>query len=1558
MKNPAVCLLAKSVVFEVVSMRGYAPVRSDSQHGSILSSHSPSDEAADDEVQKLSNASSGQNAPSGSSPSGSPKQSPLGVLFVSDYGREVDEGNMSHICRVLGKLWGIISFAWMRPLLETGSVRRLEPDDLYELAQADCAKGVFDTFSREWKEEVRKSRVERSFERHSGNSYGVPSLSRVFFRAFGSPFIMAGGLKLVHDTLLFSGPYLLNKMILFLSDPSQPKSAGFTLVFAFFITQSLMSLCLRQYFWWCYRVGMRLRSAVITCVFVKSTAISMGVMSRHSVGEITNLMSVDSTRMQDLTPYLHACWYSFYQLGIALYFLSQQLGWSTVAAVLVVVAMIPVTKLISSRMKQIQTRVSKYRDERVKVVNEVLSGMKVIKIQAWESQFIKKIQQIRALEMEEQLNYAKTQALSGFIFSSIPQLVAVVTFFVYIMLGNQLDAATALTSFALFDLLRFPLFMLPTVINNIVEASITVERIQKFLVEPEMTNLPTYPLRSGQVGVIIESASTLWEGAGKKYSVSSGTKGEHEGTRPESEGGGDSGSDDLARYLSNSLERVISMAKRLGGTSPKSPHLHHEKEVQMTPLNQPNSKDPKVEVHSSLWREHSDAEYETLITRSIATESELRIIELEQKVSILESGILELNEGKLTHDHTKSSEERRHEKVPERKQSILTLSRISLRFSPGEIVALVGHVGCGKSSLLSSILGDLRIVHGVIARQGRVAYVAQRPFIANATLKENILFGLPFDQEMYQRALFCCALGPDLEVLPGGDETEIGERGINLSGGQKARVGLARAFYANADIYLLDDPLAAVDTHVGVHIFEYCIMRLQEAGKATLLVTNALHLLRRCTSIVMMNDGRVSSVGTYDRLVVDDKRFRDMVQAYMESSSEALSLTTIDPRASDNMDTIVNNSQSVTSVSVGNETGVRSVADKAKPIKSSDTTNGESGGSRISGKLVQEEEREHGDVSLAVYTKWGGAAGGTTVMVQTLLLLLFGEGIATLTSWWLTYWSDHGESGQASQGYFLAVYAAMNAATAVYFGGRDLFFRLHSWEAGVSLFLSLLSGVMFAPMAFYDTTPLGRILNRFSKDTYSVDEQIPNTIRWYISSLARVSSAILYICIVTPLFILGLIPILVAYVSAQKYYIKTSRELSRLDSISRSPIYALFSETLDGLTTIRAFGSETRLITRNFFLLDKQQRAYFLVFSANCWLGIRLELVGTFIVTLAALFAVLAKGGTTSQSDGVGNGVSSGKQFAGLAGLSISLALSITQSLNWSVRMASDLESQMVSVERISEYSSMDQEQPHFLPNTTDADLKERTWPQSGRVVFEHVNMRYRPGLPLVLQDVNISINAGERIGIVGRTGSGKSTLTSCLLRLVELEENSGGRIMVDDVDIASVGIYLLRSAIAVIAQDPVLFSGTLRTNLDPFQQFTDDQLNHCVQRTQITLNNESAALDSIVEESGANFSVGQRQLICIARAMLCGCRVVILDEATASVDVETDTLIQKYFREGFHNATVLTIAHRLNTIMDSDRILVMDGGKVAEFDTPANLLKAQSKSIFRQLVNSWEASK
>lgn len=513
------------------------------------------------------------------------------------------------------------------------------------------------------------------------------------------------------------------------------------------------------------------------------------------------------------------------------------------------------------------------------------------------------------------------------------------------------------------------------------------------------------------------------------------------------------------------------------------------------------------------------------------------------------------------------------------------------------------------------------------------------------------------------------------------------------------------------------------------------------------------------------------------------------------------------------------------------------------------------------------------------------------------------------------------------------------------------------------MFEQLLDVVLEAPMSFFDTTPIGRIINRFSKDMYTVDEQLVVSIRSYLVTLLNVLSAIFVVTAVTPLFLIGLVPIMIFYVQQQRFFTMSYRELKRLDSVSRSPIYALLGETLDGVLTIRAFEAGKSLSGRMVNMLDIQQTAYYLTFVAANWLSIRLEFAGTMIVMCACLVAVMGH-----------NHFGGNEQFAGLAGLSISFALSITGTLNWSVRMASDMEGNFVAVERIQQYSSI----PGEAPRSTQSDeTLAINWPVEGRIEFINVKLAYRPGLPLVLKGLNIIIPAKSRVGVVGRTGAGKSTLMVALLRIVELH---GGSIEIDGIDIKSVGLKKLRSMIAVIPQDPVLFSGNIRSNLDPFHEYDDARLFEVLDHvglhapkekissklslsslgTEIKAGGRTQPIKSLSEEvsaGGNNFSVGERQLIVIARAMLTGASIVIMDEATASVDADTDARIQRVFRSEFNSATCITVAHRLNTIMDSDFVLVMDDGRAEEFDKPSVLLSKEN-GIFKSLVDAWEDEK
>ncbi|KAJ0412254.1 hypothetical protein ATCC90586_006640 [Pythium insidiosum] len=1275
--------------------------------------------------------------------------------------------------------WSNVFFTWVTPLMKLGNERPLESDDLFQLDPYNRSSNISARFQQAWARELEKPK---------------PSLTWALTRAFGAKFVVAGFLKLLHDALQFVGPMIIKDIIAYLSDPEAPRSQGLWYAGIIFAAGVVQSFALRQYFFYCFETGMQLRSAIVTAVFQKSLVLSSAARQKRTTGEITNLMSIDAQRLQDLTPYLHGIWYAFFQIVVSCFLLWQQIGAATFAGVAVIVLLIPVMALISKGMRRLQLKLMKVKDERIKICHEVLSGIKVIKMKAWENSFAKRVMKFRDDELRRLRIYIFAQSGSNMIFTLVPALVTVVSFLTYVLMGNILDVGTALTSLALFNILRFPLFMLPQVINNIVEASVSFERLRNFFTEDERVRVGPGDLKES--GILIKNADFAWE------------------TSPAADNKNESGTKQ-GNELANATELPAANAYN-------APVLHS----------------------------------------------------------------------------------------------------ISFSGKMGQLHAVVGPVGSGKSTLLSGMLGDARCAAGQVALRGSVAYVSQQPFIQNATVRDNICFGLPFDAARYEEAVRVSCLKKDLQILPGGDQTEIGEKGINLSGGQRTRVALARAVYQNADVYILDDILSAVDSHVGSDIFANCIKKALKK-KLVVLVTHSLSFLSHCDNVVVLSNGRIAEMGGYKQLMAKKGVLAQMVQNYVEKDKKE---ETVEKNEVDEDD------------DEEEETEAQRRQDRRS--RSSSTRSDGSGGydDPAGGQLMSEEDRSTGDVSWQVYLRWIRAFGGLPMGFVVLLGFILAQGFQLLSTFWISYWSEEAQKYPDSQMYYVYVYMALNGIFAITSFVRVLLLYLGGLRASRFLFSELLERVLRAPISFFDTTPLGRVVNRLSKDVYTVDESIPSTWAMLLNTIINVLVTLATICYVTPAFMVILVPVMISYYMSQRYFIKTSRELQRLDSISRSPVFALLSETLDGLSTIRAYSVEDKFIGRNQFLLDKNQRAYFLNFSVNCWLALRLEFVGTMIAAGAALAAVLAH--TTDAQKG--------SAFAGLVGVSLTYAFNVTQSLNWTVRMISQLETQMVSVERIKTYTEM----PVEAALESEARHKPRLeWPHSGEIRFNNVSLRYRPGLPRVLRGLSFSVNANEKIGIVGRTGAGKSSLMVALMRLTELD---GGSISIDGVDISKIGLHDLRANVAIIPQDPVLFSGTVRINLDPFNQFTDDQLWTSIRRAH--LGKAVTALDAVVDEKGSNFSVGERQLLCIARALLKRSKVILMDEATASIDADTDRKIQQSIREEFKDCTCLTIAHRLNTILDADRILVMDKGRVAEFGTPAEL-ERNTKGIFKSLLDHWRQS-
>ncbi|KAJ3291659.1 hypothetical protein HDU79_002170 [Rhizoclosmatium sp. JEL0117] len=813
------------------------------------------------------------------------------------------------------------------------------------------------------------------------------------------------------------------------------------------------------------------------------------------------------------------------------------------------------------------------------------------------------------------------------------------------------------------------------------------------------------------------------------------------------------------------------------------------------------------------------------------------------------------------------------------------LRNINLDVPQGSLVAIVGSVGSGKSSLLNAIVGEMKKTKGSVVFNSKMGYAPQTAWIQNATVKENILFGLPYNRDRYLRAIRDCALETDLRVLPDGDQTSIGERGINLSGGQKQRVNLARLVYYNADIVLMDDPLSAVDAHVGRFLFENCILGALK-DKTRILVTHQLHFLSRADRIVVMRDGEIVEQGAYQDLVAKGGEFATLISNYgaMDEHDE---------------DEVVETQ----------EQKEKNLIDEQKALDIMDSDMKASGGKDI----MQAEERDTGAVNVQVWWNYTKACGGLLFLINMIVVVGVMQAASIINNLWLSWWTEGRFNSTLSTNGYIGVYVALGVAQCVCLYFQNAYFAVSCTHASTVLHEAAARRIIRAPTLFFDTTPLGRIMNRFSKDQDNIDNTLPDAYRMFISTLGNTIAVFVLISYATPLFLVVLVPVLGLYYVVQNLYRSTSRELKRLDSISRSPLYANFGATLVGLPTIRAYGEQDRFIVRTDKAINENNSPYYCLLMAQRWLSLRLESFGAVLVLAAAIFGVVANGSITPS----------------LLGLSLSYALQVTSTLSWCIRQFTETEVAMNAVERVKYYAEEVEVEAAAI---IEDSRPPKGWPSTGNIDISNLEMRYAPGLPLVVKGVSFKIEDKQKVGIVGRTGSGKSSLMQALYRMVE---PCGGTITVDGIDTSKIGLTDLRKGLAIIPQDPVLFTA--------WDAIARSGLKGKVSESE-------KGLDGPVEEGGENLSVGQRQLVCLARAMVKKPKILIMDEATANVDYDTDSLIQRSLREDFGNSTVLTIAHRLNTIIDYDRVLVLDAGIIAEYDSPKNLL-ANQNSKFSKMV-------
>ncbi|XP_051994834.1 multidrug resistance-associated protein 1 isoform X3 [Xyrauchen texanus] len=1059
-----------------------------------------------------------------------------------------------------------ITFWWITGLMVKGYKRPLEEKDLWSLNSEDKSQRVVPQLVLCWDQECHKVKrpVDKTLyspkraakqEKKDGQPIeeseillaktlqktGEPSLFCALCRTFGPYFLISSLYKIAHDILMFVGPEILRLLIQFVNDSSAPSWHGYFYTTLLFVCTCVQTLILQKYFHVCFVTGMRLRTAIVGAVYRKALVITNAARRTSTVGEIVNLMSVDAQRFMDLITYINMIWSAPLQVILALYFLWQNLGPSVLAGVAVMVLMVPINAVIAMKTKTYQVDQMKSKDNRIKLMNEVLNGIKVLKLYAWELAFKDKVSDIRKSELRVLKKTAYLGAVSTFTWVCAPFLVALSTFAVYVLVDEQnvLDAQKAFVSLALFNILRFPLNMLPMVISSMVQASVSMKRLRVFLSHEELD-----------------------EDSVERQAIT--------------------GSPDSITIVDGAFS----------------------------------------------WS----------------------------------------------------------------KDDPPTLKRINVHIPEGALVAVVGHVGSGKSSLLSALLGEMQKQVGSVSIKGSVAYVPQQAWIQNATLKDNILFGRETKENWYQKVVDACALLPDLEILPGGDLTEIGEKGVNLSGGQKQRVSLARAVYCSCAVYLLDDPLSAVDAHVGKHIFDKVIGPqgvLQ--GRTRVLVTHGLSFLPQVDLILVMVDGEITEMGSYTELLDRQGAFAEFLCTYTNTEQEEVEESvgdTVPRKGLENGVPAILLGQSQNSL---NAAGTGKTSQKTEPID----TAAKKTKSAEAARLTEADKANTGRVKLAVFWEYMKAIGLPLSCFS--IFLFFCHHLSSLGSnYWLSLWTDDPviNGTQPNREMRLGVYGALGLSQGIAVFCYSISVSVGGILASRYLHQTMLYNVLRSPMSFFERTPSGNLVNRFAKETDTIDSVIPSIIKMFMGSMFNVLGSCAVILIATPLVAAIIPPLGLLYFFVQRFYVASSRQLKRLESVSRSPVYTHFNETLLGTSVIRAFGEQQRFIRESDGRVDHNQKAYFPSIVANRWLAVRLEFVGNCIVMFAALFAVMARDSLSP----------------GIMGLSISYALQVTASLNWLVRMSSELETNIVAVERVKEYGDTEKEGQSPRSNLElSALLKETT---------------------------------------------------------------------------------------------------------------------------------------------------------------------------------------------------------------------------------------------------------
>ncbi|KAH9804121.1 ABC transporter C family member 3 [Citrus sinensis] len=847
-----------------------------------------------------------------------------------------------------------------------------------------------------------------------------------------------------------------------------------------------------------------------------------------------------------------------------------------------------------------------------------------------------------------------------------------------------------------------------------------------------------------------------------------------------------------------------------------------------------------------------------------------------------------------------------------------TLKDINLKVFHGMRVAVCGTVGSGKSSLLSCILGEVPKISGTLKLCGTKAYVAQSPWIQSGKIEDNILFGKEMDRERYNAVLDACSLKKDLEILSFGDQTVIGERGINLSGGQKQRIQIARALYQDADIYLFDDPFSAVDAHTGSHLFKEVLLGLLNS-KTVLYVTHQVEFLPAADLVLVIKDGKITQAGKYTDVINSGTDFMELVDAHKQALST--------------LDSIEGRPLSEKGSANGENDGTSATDGVVKEVENKEVQNDrEDKVAEPQRQLVQEEEREKGKVEFSVYWKYITAAYGGVLVPFILLAQTLFQILQIASNYWIAWATPASKDikPRVTGSMLLIVFVALAFGSSFCILARSTLLATAGYKTATLLFNKMHYCIFRAPMSFFDATPSGRIINRASTDQSAVDLSIPALIGSFAFSIIRVLGVIGVMSLVAWQVFIVFIPVIATCIWYQQYYISSARELSRLVGVCKAPLIQHFAETVSGSTTIRSFDQESRFIDTNMELMDGYSRPTFHVAAAMEWLGFRLDMLSNITFAFSLVFLISIPKGFIDPA---------------IAGLAVTYGLTLNNLQAMLIWLACQMENKIISVERIFQYTCIPSEPPLEI----EESRPNHSWPSHGKIDLRDLQVRYAPHMPFVLRGISCTFPGEKKTGIVGRTGSGKSTLIQTLFRIVE---PAAGQILIDGIDISLIGLHDLRTRLSIIPQDPVMFEGTVRSNVDPLEEYTDEQIWEALDKCQLgdEVRKKEGKLDSKVTENGENWSMGQRQLVCLGRVLLKRRKILMLDEATASVDTATDNLIQQSLRQHFSDCTVITIAHRITSVIDSDMVLLLSHGLIEEYDSPRKLLENKSSS-FSQLV-------